>query len=82
MAIFGSIIVLSVRGGFWPSGGSGEVSGYEAGPAFALVGMLLVTPFDVVNVNAQTAGLWWIIVALCIWGRPRVITDLPPNFRA
>lgn len=77
LLIFGGIALLSLRGGFWPSGGVGESSGYEAGPVFALLGMLLVTPFDVVNVNAQTAGLWWILIALCIWGRPAVIRDHP-----
>jgi O-antigen ligase len=78
LVLFTGIVVLSVRGAFWPNGG-GEVTGYEAGPAFALVGMLLVTPFDVVNVNAQTAGMWWIMVVLCIWGRPNVIRGVPSN---
>jgi O-antigen ligase len=77
LLIFGGIVVLSLRGGFWPSGGVGESCGYEAGPVFALLGMFLVTPFDVVNVNAQTAGLWWILIALCIWGRPRVVHGQP-----
>lgn len=77
LALFTVIVVLSVRGGFTRGGGGGDVSGYEAGPAFALLGMLLVTPFDVVNINAQTAGMWWIIVALCLWGRPAPLAGSP-----
>lgn len=76
LVLFGAVVVLSVRGGFSRAGR--ELRGYEAGPAFALLGMLLVTPFDVINVNAQTAALWWILVAMCLWGRPReVISDEP-----
>jgi O-antigen ligase len=72
LLLFGSVVVLSVRGGFAPAAGDPghELSGYAASPGFALVGMLLVTPVDVINVNAQTAGLFWILVALNVWGRP------------
>lgn len=77
LIIFGGVVILSLRGGFSLGGGGGEVTGYEAGPVFALIGMLLVTPYDVVNVNAQTAGMWWILVALCIWGRPATMRKVP-----
>lgn len=46
------------------------LAGYELGPAFALLGLALVSPFDVIPTNAQTAALFWILVTLCFWGRP------------
>lgn len=77
LVLFGGVVVLSLRGGFTPSGGAGGagglISGYDAGPGFALLGMLLVTPVDVINVNAQTAALFWLLVALCVRARPSVI---------
>lgn len=80
LLIFGGITVLSIRGGFARDGERpGAIRSYEAGPAFALIGMVLVTPFDVVNVNAQTAALWWILVAMCTWGRPQPVEAATPT---
>lgn len=38
---------------------------YHAGPAFALLGLLLVSPIDPVQLNQQTAALLLLLVALC-----------------
>jgi hypothetical protein len=43
---------------------------YDAGPGFALVGMLLVTPFDVVYVNSPPSALMGVLLALSMWPRP------------
>lgn len=43
---------------------------YAAGPGFAIVGLLTVIPFDVIHVNAQTAALLYVMIALCAVKRP------------
>jgi O-antigen ligase len=37
---------------------------YAAGPAFALLGLLLVSAFDVVHINAQSAAILGVLLAL------------------
>jgi O-antigen ligase len=77
--LMGGVIVFTLIGGFSrvgePSssgpGRGGAVLGYGAGPAMAMVGMVLVSPFDVIEVNAQTAALLFVLVALCMKGRAR-----------
>ena len=64
---------FSLIGGFAPDrsvDGARRATGYGAGPAFAMLGLVLVRPFDVVQVNAQTSAVLWTIVALCMKGRP------------
>jgi len=47
-----------------------RLSGYDAGPGFALLGMLLVGTFDVIHINAQTSAVLWIVLTLCLRNRP------------
>lgn len=42
-----------------------QLGTYEAGPLFALLGLLLVAMFDTIHVNAQTAAMLFLIFALC-----------------
>lgn len=66
------LVGVSIRGGLWnPDPDAGPVAGYAAGPAMALVGLVLVSAFDVIPMNAQTSALFWTLVVLCLWGRPR-----------
>jgi len=46
---------------------------YDAGPWWALLGLVLVSPFDSVQVNAQTAAMMTTLLALCppLLPRPR-----------
>jgi O-antigen ligase len=43
---------------------------YDAGPAFAIVGLMLAGLFDPVHINAQTAALLITLFALCQYPRP------------
>jgi O-antigen ligase len=42
-----------------------DLGSYHAGPAFALTGLLLVSPIDPVHLNQQTAALLLLLVGLC-----------------
>jgi len=46
-------------------GGLRGAGTYHAGPGFAIVGLLLVSPIDPVQLNQQTAALLLLLVALC-----------------
>jgi len=67
LAIFGALVAVAIRGGLWRLPAS---PGYAAGPAFAMIGLVLVSPFDVFQINSQTAALFWILFTICLWGRP------------
>jgi hypothetical protein len=56
--------VAAIRGGSrWARvGGLGT---YEAGPLFALVGLVFATPFDTLQVSASAAAVGGFILALC-----------------
>lgn len=43
----------------------------HTGPGWALVGLMLVSLFDSVLLNQQTAALWWTLAALSLGSRPR-----------
>jgi len=77
--LFTGPVWWSVRGGFRlpparAGGASGEpgakIAGYGAGPAFGIIGLMLASAFDVVQVDAQPSAMLWILMALCINGRP------------
>jgi O-antigen ligase len=69
IAIAGALAWIAARGAF--RGLSQHSLGtYDAGPAFALVGMLLTTPFDVVYVNSPPSALLGVLLALSLWPRP------------
>ncbi|MBX3404236.1 MAG: O-antigen ligase family protein [Phycisphaeraceae bacterium] len=54
-----------------PAGGRAKWSaGYDAGPAFALVGLAAAGLFDTIHVNQQTSFWLWLLVALCMRHRP------------
>jgi O-antigen ligase len=63
------ILLMTLRGGFSELGPQG-LSGYAAGPAFALIGLLLVSAFDPVHLNAQTAALVATLMAMSLVSRP------------
>lgn len=46
------------------------IAGYDAGPAFALVGLAAAGLFDTIHVNQQTSYWLWLLVALCMKFRP------------
>ena len=65
---------MALFGGFTELGPEGETTGmgsYAAGPAFALLGLLLAGLFDPVQLNAQTAALMATLMGLCLVSRPR-----------
>ncbi len=71
LLIAGAVVVVALRGSFHRDqlapGGMGSV---QAGPAFALCGLLLVSAFDTVHVNAQTAAMLMTLCALSLLPRP------------
>ncbi len=52
---------------------------YESGPFFALVGMILTTPFDVAYVNSPPSALLAVLFALALLGRAQREVDDPGN---
>lgn len=53
--------------------------GYDAGPAFALLGLLLAGVFDTIYVNSQTAALLFALVGLCVPRRPKQPVAAAPD---
>jgi hypothetical protein len=68
LAIVGLLFGVSLVGGLrdLPRG----IGSYDAAPAFALIGLMLVSAFDTVHVNSQTSAQLYIAVALCVGVRP------------
>jgi len=64
------IAAAALRGGFHRITPS-ALATYDAGPAFALVGMLLTTPFDVPYVNSPPSALLAVLIGLCLFARPK-----------
>jgi O-antigen ligase len=64
-----AIMFTAIRGGLAGLGREG-LGTYAAGPAFALLGLLLVSPFDPVHLNAQTGAFLATLFALCLESRP------------
>lgn len=77
LALAGLLGATALVGAFrGPSGGGGERLGtYAAGPGFALIGLLLVSAFDTIHVNAQTGALLCALLALCLAPRPRPLGE-------
>jgi len=61
-------VVFALRGAFAPSaipGAEQRASNpYDLGPAWALLGLLLAGAFDVVHINAQTAAMLFLLLAI------------------
>lgn len=58
---------------------------YAAGPAFALVGYLMLWPFDAIEANATTAKVLFALIALCpAWypGAPRAVASTEARAQA
>ena len=63
------VIAAGLRGGMRGLGGA-SLGTYDAGPVFAIVGLLLVSAFDAVHINAQTAAMLGLLLGLCPCWRP------------
>jgi hypothetical protein len=50
--------------------GRTELGTYDAGPGFAMVGMLLCAPFEVMYVHSPPSAVLGALVALSVLGRP------------
>jgi hypothetical protein len=73
LLLAGAAAVIALGGGFRELGPPGPTSGlgsYAAGPAFALLGLLLAGLFDPVHLNAQTGAIMAALMALCLVSRP------------
>jgi O-antigen ligase len=79
LALAAAIIALTLRGGLALD--PGRLGTYDAGPAFAILGLVLVSATDVVHMNSQTVALLATLMALCLISRPRPIdlADLRPD---
>ena len=63
----GLVIVVALRGALV---GVAHMGTYDAGPFFAIIGLMLAGLFDPVHVNAQTSALLLVLLALCQYARP------------
>lgn len=54
---------------------------YAAGPAYALLGMILLTPFEVFHASAHTAAVLCFMLALCPAWRPERRSMAPTHAR-
>lgn len=80
LVLAAGVVVFAIWGGF--RGLTRESLGsYEAGPGFALVGLLFVSMTDPVHFNLQTGALMWALIALCPMWRPRSSAVVPEAAR-
>lgn len=75
LALASAAALVAVRGGFKGLPPPG-LEGYDAGPGFAIIGILLAGAFDPVHLNSQSGAHLAILFSLSLWPRPR--TDMPP----
>jgi O-antigen ligase len=61
--------LLAIRGAAVRQAGDGP-PGYADGPCFALVGLLLVSAFDTIQVNSHTAALLGVLMVFAVERRP------------
>jgi len=64
-----AFVVLALAGSARRQPGDGP-PGYADGPCFALLGLLLVSGFDSVQVNSQTAALLAVLLVFAVRARP------------
>ncbi len=69
LVLAGAFAVLAIRGAARRLPGDGP-PGYADGPCFALVGLLLVSAFDSVQVNSHTAALLAVLLVFAVQQRP------------
>src|SRR5690606_13691056 len=70
LAIWGVLVLVLVRNGVVNRHILGDPSG-TSGPLFAMMGLMLVSAFDVVHLNSQTAALWWLLAGVCVTWEPK-----------
>ncbi len=79
VVLLGELVIVCVWNGLRGSHSTTETatdtkwqasSGYDAGPALAMVGLACAGLFDSIQVNQQTAYWMWVLVALCMQRRP------------
>lgn len=63
----GLVVIVALRGGLV---GISSLGTYDAGPFFAIIGLMLAGLFDPVHVNAQTSAMLILLLALCQYARP------------
>lgn len=80
LAIWGLIVLVLIRNGVINRGSPGDPAG-TSGPLFAILGLLLVSAFDVVHLNAQTAALFWLLAGVCVTWQPDPPADGPDPIR-
>ena len=73
LALMGLILACVVRAGLGAC--RGNLGSYAAGPAFAMVGLALAGLFDTVQLNAQTAAQFGVLIALCPPVLPRQLRN-------
>jgi O-antigen ligase len=73
VAIAAGFAWFALRGGF--EGWREEIGTYALGPGFALLGLLLTTPFDVTYLNSVPSAFLATMLALCLSGRPRRLAN-------
>lgn len=78
LALAIAFVLLAVRGSARRQPGDGP-TGYARGPCFALLGLLMVSPFDVVHVNSQTAALLAVLTVFAVGVRPHAGSDPAPD---
>ena len=69
------MILRAIAGGLRDPDSHRRLTGYAAGPALALIGLLCAGLFDTIQVNQQTANLIYILVAMCLPSRPPVSSE-------
>jgi len=75
------VIGAGVWGGLRRNPGE-QRGGYDAGPAFALMGLAFAGAFDTIQVNAQTAAMLGLLLGLCLPVRPRPVVRREPTSKA
>ncbi len=73
LTLAGFVVLVGVRAGFTRfdvTPGARGWSAYDAGPALAIVGLMLAGMFDGVHMNTQTAAVLGLMLGLCPVWRP------------
>lgn len=71
----GAVAALALSGGLSQLNECGGLGSYASGPAFALVGLFMVSAFDVVHLNGQTTPLLAALLGMCMISRPTLTPD-------
>lgn len=69
----GALVLFTALHGACVSLDRKSLGTYDAGPLFAIIGLMLAGLFDPVHINAQSAALLFVLFALCEYPRPSPI---------